>query len=103
MRFAIMPILLFLAACGQSPDGYEFEHREFERPSQYVTVVEHDTLESLRNEAPAEAFDDERELYGFSYVGPSSCEIHVADLQSSDARMWLGHEMTHCLYGRWHN
>lgn len=102
MRFAIMPILLFLAACGQSPDGYTFEQEEFDRRSQTVTVVEHPTLTALHQAAPEEALTDGRDLQGFSLIRPGTCEIHITDLRKSDARMWLGHEMTHCIYGRWH-
>ena len=94
--------LIGLSACGESPDGYTFDGAEFERRQQPVTVVEHASLRDLKRAAPDEAHVEGRELMGFSYLRSDGCEIHVGDLRKSAARAWLGHEMTHCVYGRWH-
>ena len=102
MRRVVALAALALAACGESPDGYTFDGAEFERRQQSVTVVEHASLGDLKRAAPDEAHVEGRELQGFSYLRSDGCEIHVTDLRKSAARSWLGHEMTHCVYGRWH-
>ncbi|MEW4468995.1 hypothetical protein AB1K62_14305 [Parasphingorhabdus sp. JC815] len=101
-RIIILAAPALLASCGQAGDGYAFDGAEFERRSQPVTVVEHASLHDLRAAAPDEAHVQGRDLMGFSYLRPDGCEIHVTDLRKSAARSWLGHEMTHCVYGRWH-
>ena len=103
MKPLTLLLSLALASCGQPSDGYAFDQAEFERRSQAVTVIEHPTLAEMRRAAPAEALVDGRALHGFSYLRPSGCEIHVTDLRAAEARLWLGHEMTHCVYGRWHD
>ena len=102
MHRVVALAVLALASCGESPDGYTFDGAEFERRQQPVTVVEHASLRDLKHAAPAAAQTQGRELQGFSYLRPDGCEIHVSDLRKSAARVWLGHEMTHCVYGRWH-
>ena len=99
---AVMAALLLVASCSEGQDGYTFETAEFERREQPVLVIEHATLRELRSAAPASAIVEGRELMGFSYLRTNGCEIHVTDLRKSAARAWLGHEMTHCVYGRWH-
>jgi len=102
----LLPSALFagccLVSCGQQPDGYNFEGAEFERREQVVEVIEHRSLKELRETAPEGTFTEGRELMGYSYLRPDGCEIHVTSLQKASARSWLGHEMTHCVYGRWH-
>lgn len=103
MRRLILAATLALAGCNKAPDGYTFEQAEFERRTQSVTVIEHSTLAALRAAAPAAALSADRDLMGFSYLRPTGCEIHVTALKGGEARAWLGHEMTHCVYGRWHS
>lgn len=98
----IATLPLFLASCGADADGYDFTGAEYEKRMQDVAVVEHVTMRDLRRAAPAAAHVEGRELMGFSYLRSDGCEIHVGDLRKSAARAWLGHEMTHCVYGRWH-
>lgn len=102
MKRLVLGFALILAGCNQAPDGYVFEKAEFERRTQPVTVIEHSTLTALRDAAPKEALQANRDLMGFSYLRPTGCEIHVTILKGGEARAWLGHEMTHCVYGRWH-
>ena len=103
MRVLILGLSLALEACGQSPDGYEFGEPEFERTEQPIKVVEYASIAALRAAAPVQTEQSDRDLYAFAYIWPDRCEIHVAPVRDSDARMWLGHEMTHCVFGRWHS
>lgn len=102
MKRIILISTLILAACGEQGDQYAFDGSEFERRDQRVIVIEHDNVAALRRDAPDAAQREGRNLYGYSLIYPDRCEIHVADLKQPDNRTWLGHEMTHCVYGRWH-
>lgn len=107
---------LLLAGCGKvpaaGPDGAAFERREFDRPATLVTKVEYDTPAQLQRAAtalgvtlePAGGLD--RKIYAFGFVqrGAASCTIHfVRPEQSPGVRLWMGHELAHCFYGRWHS
>lgn len=96
------PILL-LAGCGQGSDAYQFERKEFERSQPAITIVTHPSLADLRAKAPASATADKgRELMAWSIIRPTSCEVHIVDPAQKWQPEWIGHEVAHCAWGRWH-
>jgi hypothetical protein len=97
-------ILAFaLAGCGQGSDSYSFDVKEFERAQVTITIVAHPSLADLRTKAPAAAkVDGGRELMGWSIVRPASCEVHIVDPAKDWRPEWIGHEVAHCFWGRWH-
>lgn len=96
-------IMLLLSGCGEASDGYRFERKEFERPRPEITIVTHPTIADLRANAPDAARQPEgRELMAWSIIRPNECEVHVVDPAASYQPQWIGHEVAHCVWGRWH-
>jgi hypothetical protein len=103
MRRAAFLALLLLASCGEGSDAHKFERKEFDRPQPAITIVTHPTLADLRAKAPASATADKgRELQAWSIIRPTSCEVHVVDPAKQWRPEWIGHEVAHCAWGRWH-
>lgn len=94
-----------LASCGGSgdaADGYQFGAKEFDRGRPNITVIMHPTLTDLRAKAPASAKRGERKLMAWGIIRPDGCEIHIVDPAVSYQPEWIGHEVAHCAWGRWH-
>ena len=102
MRALALAAVLLLAGCNQSPDGYRFESAEWERTQPNITVVAHPSLAALRAAAPAEARVEGRDLMAWSRITREGCEMHVVDPSASYQPQWIGHEVAHCVWGRWH-
>jgi hypothetical protein len=102
-----MAAVLALAACGQQgADGYVFGARQFDRGTVTVAVVEHPSEAALRAEARrlGVGAGGGRELMAFGFVSPDrpACTIHIVDPAKDYRPEWIGHELTHCLHGQWH-
>ena len=96
----ISPLLiLLLSGCGSS-DGYEFQTKEFERLEPSVSFVVHPSTEDLRRAGPS--VGEDRELMAWAKIKDGGCEVHIVDPQVSYRPEWVGHEVIHCIYGRWH-
>ena len=100
--------LCALSGCGQSPgaDGYAFGQKEYDQRRIMVALVEHPSLADLRaaaNERGA-VVEGGRELMAWSVLQTdrSGCEVHIVDPAVSWHPEWLGHEVAHCFFGRWH-
>lgn len=93
-----------LAACqSQGSDAYRFERKEFDRSQPAITIVTHPTLTDLRASAPAAAkADTDRDLMAWSIIRPTGCEVHIVDPAKEWRPEWIGHEVAHCAWGRWH-
>jgi hypothetical protein len=103
-RIFFLVLLLTLSGCNQaSPDGYKFEQREWTHSEVLVTIVEHDSVALLVASAPPEAIQQGRALQAYSLIRGRDCEIHVVKPERTYAPQWLGHEMVHCLWGRFHS
>lgn len=100
--------LALLASCDQPPreaaDGYRFEQAEWQRSELAVSVVVHPDVEALRIAARAAGAKVEvgRELMAFGEITSRECRIHVIEPSDGYAPEWIGHEMAHCIWGRWH-
>ena len=99
-----LALLLVLAAC-EPADGYRFEQRERSTDAVQVHVIEHSDHASLLSAAQAiGATEDGRETMAFALLAADgrSCTIHVVAPERQWSPEWYGHELGHCLWGRWH-
>lgn len=98
--------LLLLAGCGPAPgaDGYQFEGKEYDLPTVTVTLVQHRDAGDLRAAAAAAGaqVEGDRELMAWGVLHGSACTVHVIDPVASYQPQWIGHEIAHCFWGRWH-
>tara|TARA_R110000868_G_scaffold92872_3_gene257510 strand:- start:3886 stop:4215 length:330 start_codon:yes stop_codon:yes gene_type:complete len=99
-----------LASCnnsGPGADGYRFGEAEYRRPTVQLSIVEHRSLSELQGAASAAGADvsEGRSLRAFGVISGdrASCTIHVVAPDVDYQPEWLGHEVAHCLYGRWHS
>lgn len=107
ISLAVGMMVAALMSCNEQPgaaDGYVFSNAEYRRLSQPITFVEHHSLAELRFEArTAGAPDDGRELMAWSELRSGGCTVHILDPSVRYYPEWIGHEITHCIYGRWHS
>lgn len=101
---AALALALMLAACERSPaaDTYRFEHKEWQHLAPPITVVVHPSIAALRAAAPDSARSEGHILMAWSLINSGGCEVHIVDPAVSYQPEWLGHEVAHCLWGRWH-
>jgi hypothetical protein len=98
---SLLPLLL--AGCNQSAaDGYRFERAEWFRSEQTLAVVAHPNLEELRKAADKAGAKGEGKIMAWGAIGKDRCTIHIVDPVKGYAPEYIGHEVTHCIYGRWH-
>ena len=105
---AVGLLALLLGACeGQNgSDGYRFGAAEYERDRIAVTIVQHDDraafLASARLHKVKTA--EGSSLQAFTLISPDKpkCEIHIQRIATHYRPQWLGHELAHCIHGRWH-
>lgn len=96
-------LFLFLAGCDSvASDGYRYERGEA-GPVRKIVIVEHGSLVELRSAAPGAAAVEGRELMAWSLLNGERCEVHVVDPVVKYMPEWIGHEIVHCLKGRWHS
>lgn len=110
MRLSMIAMLaaaLALAGCDQprGADGYVFGEPEFTRTDMRLEVVLHENLRSLRSALPAGHVETGREAMAWGRVYPDEarCEVHILHPARSYRPEWIGHEIAHCIHGRWHD
>lgn len=107
MKKLIFALFLFIGACGQqgSSDGYYFEKdsKRIDRqiktvlyPNQAAIVAAYETQTGKKRQLGNE------ELQAFSVIGSQTCTIHMVDPAIKYQPDFIGHELTHCLYGDFH-
>lgn len=104
-RNIVLASCLMLTACGPSPgaDGYRFGEAEFERETVQVTLVQYDRQADFITAARANgAYREGLEAFALLEANSPACEIHIMRIATNYRPEWLGHEMTHCIHGRWH-
>lgn len=112
-KFCAVSAVLFASGCGvdsgvkdKGADGYYFEGKEYEELRAGVEVVLYPSRakfdkvakEKLKGLTSAAMFSILRRD-GDKYT----CEIHMVDPEVEYLPEFLGHELTHCMWGRWHN
>lgn len=113
-KLLLAPVLLLLASCdgssGTKADGYYFENKEFSATSLQANVVEHKSLNDLQRYYSAttnkSANDGSKSVQAFTLYtyanGHSKCEIHIVDPAVDYMPEFIGHELVHCIHGRFH-
>mgnify|MGYP001202550454 CR=1 FL=1 len=105
MKRILMCTLLSLAACNPSneaADGYAFGTPEYTATDLHLQIVPHDDLPSLRAAMPAGNEVEGREVMAWSRLYSDRCEVHIVSPAKTYLPEWIGHEIAHCIHGRWH-
>lgn len=85
-------------------DGYTLDRKEYVQTRLDVRIVEHasyrELLAAMPNGGPPRRT---RKVQAWSNISPDGyCEIHIVDQAVSYTPEAIGHELAHCIYGRWH-
>lgn len=105
---ASIAIIVTLVSCeqGKSPaaDDYTFEAKEFEHTDISLKVVVIPD-EKKFNELKAKYAPGVDGLQAFSAINPmtKSCTVYIKDPNWEYQPEFIGHELAHCIWGRWHN
>lgn len=105
----VMPMALAGCGNGEAADAYAFKRKEWQRLTPKITFVEHPSLGALIAAAPKRTRDEAkaagRTIMAWSEIDPKSgaATVHIVDPLVSYAPEWIGHEIAHVLYGRWHD
>jgi hypothetical protein len=99
-----------LSSCDNGPkkgaDDYYFEEKEFERTSLGVEVVLFETrreFEEVAKEKLGRDFPVETvAAFGSLSVVGNNCTIYTMDASVQYEPEYLGHELAHCIWGRFH-
>ncbi len=100
--------LCFLTSCDtpEAKDGYTFEEKQFERTESSVNIVLLDSRLDLLQKGWELGIPKvlDKKLVAFSRVSLKSnkCTIYIIDPQEEYQPEFLGHELAHCLWGKWH-
>ena len=89
-----------------SADGFTFGKAEFDRPDVEVQFVVLRSQQELQAEAERLGawVDDDRRIRAFSLIQKNSnkCVIYMLTPDRNYQPEYIGHELMHCKYGRWH-
>lgn len=88
----------------EASDGYIFEGKEFQHTEIDLKVIVINNVaefDALKNKL-VPGIDN---LQAFSAINPftNSCTVYVKDPLWEYQPEFLGHEIAHCIWGRWHN
>ena len=102
--------LFFLGGCDPSnntgADGYQFASAEYFQPEVKVSVVEAEDqahLERIAKVYGVELPKGQLGAFGVLDEDRTSCRIFIVDPTYKYMPEWIGHEIAHCFYGRWHS
>jgi|TARA_R110000803_G_scaffold183188_1_gene245539 hypothetical protein len=86
-------------------DRYRFEVKEYEKTSLEVEIVISANIQEFNNYAK-QYLDgpQDKNIQAFGRLFPSTnkCIIYVRDPEWDYAPEFIGHELAHCIWGRWH-
>ena len=98
---------LLIAGCSDSSkvgkDGYKFENKEYEKLDLEISFVLLQDQAEFNEQAKIWAPGVEG-LQAFSRLQPkvNRCIIYIKDPDWKYEPEWIGHEVSHCVWGRWH-
>lgn len=100
------------ASARKAADGYEFGAAEYVKTDLKVRIVEHPSYREVMRAGlaagavlppePGVMNRDRAKIGAFSILRPDGCEIHIISAAVDYRPDLLGHELAHCIYGRWH-
>lgn len=102
----LSPIALMLTSSQSgkimfASDGYVFQRKEYQRDKFEVEVIYHKDRASLRKTALLYGLDEY--TLGFVVQQENLCVIHIVDADFYYEPEIYGHELSHCMYGKFHD
>lgn len=105
---SIMP----LSGCGESPrqtkgkDNYTFEMSQYEYYNFPIQIITYKTFNDLKESAEkyGVVLEGRDKLMAFSVLtaNGTKCTMHIIDPHVKYMPEYIGHELTHCVYGQFH-
>ena len=88
----------------KSPDGYYFEEPEYVKTELQVKMVLFKEKSEFRKVAIEKGAWHDGTVQAFGTINPNgnSCTIYTYDATVKYQPEYWGHELAHCVYGRWH-
>jgi hypothetical protein len=108
--FALFFVSLFLFGCDPAPkekgsDGYRFGEKEYEKTTVTIEFVILKNEKEFNDAAKKYVPNRSREgLQAFGRLFPSKnhCILYIKDPNWKYKPEFIGHEVSHCIWGRWH-
>lgn len=104
----LLSLFILLYYLGSTNPPQLVKEVDNEAQSMTVTVYFHDTSRTLTDKFHDLGYElDTANMKGFAtlLLDTNVCEVHVLRIRHQndyDRKRTLGHEMLHCIYGRWH-
>ena len=98
---SLIASIMFIG-CSESKfgkDGYKFDEREYKKSEMLVKLVEFKSDRDFKRIALEAGIKDAR---AFAELRESSCTIYMVKPELKYQPEQLGHEITHCFYGKFH-
>jgi hypothetical protein len=106
VRILTLLFIFFVLTAATNNDGYRFGKKEFTHLNFEVVVVEHKSTKDLVDFAESKKIhtNPRKILKALSVINleKNVCEIHIIDPDEEYMPAFIGHELAHCIYGRWH-
>lgn len=107
MTIAALIVTPVCAQRSSRTDGFKFKAAEYYRQSPAITIITHQSETELLAAMPADTKQlmraENRTLHAWSKINGNRCEVHVVDPRVNYMPEYIGHEITHCLYGQFHD
>lgn len=98
----LLLLVFLLAACDSSrKDGFVFVRKETNYETITVHIRTYATDKELNDAAKARGVTTEVNAWGV--LKGNECTIHVRDPSVMYQPEFIGHEIAHCVWGRWHD
>ena len=100
----LLLMCLTLSACSvqKTTDGYRFEVGADRVEAPQVVFVLHASQRELVRTAPPGVRYGREGVEAWSVLRGNQCIVHIVDPAVTYRPEFIGHEVTHCLYGQWH-
>ena len=111
MKKIVVAIVLLwsglLLSCDRNPtsgkDDYTFEVKEYSKDTVTITVKVFASTAELQKFAKDNNINAENlAAFGKLYPSENKCTIFVVDPINTYEPEFIGHEVAHCFWGRWH-
>lgn len=103
---AASSLLAIMESPSKGADGYKFLHKEFEQTNINIEFVIYPSYRDLQQAAKTRGVKKYNQTRAFSILhSPDyrTCTVHIIDPEKHYDPEFIGHEITHCIYGRWHD
>lgn len=86
-------------------DGYRFNKTTRDNKNFSIKIITYNNLSDLQEAALLFGADKDTaaQTTGFSLEENEQCVIHIVDPKIVYVPEIIGHELTHCIYGKWHD